>query len=121
MSEEMLYKTRSEVTNYLSDSYMLNIITDVIDNNIELLREYKQLQQENQQLKENNKSIMEELLRVVGLYNQQKSVLDEIREYIESNKRVTSSHFNGKEYVFINYWLECDPNDLLKILDKVKE
>ena len=93
-----------------------------------LLAEYiKNLQQENQELKEQ----LDKATRV-ALSEQRwaskcedrcinyQSVLDEIREYIESNKREASSHFNGKEYVFINYWLECDPNELLQILDKVE-
>ena len=50
-----------------------------------------------------------------------KSVLDEIREYIENNKRITGSYFNGKEYEYTNYELVCEPNDILQILDKVKE
>lgn len=93
------------------------------------------LQQENQQLKEDKNQLEAKLgeandiidiemeLRDMWIekYHKLRQVLDEIREYIESNKREASSHFNGKEYVFINYWLECDPNDLLQILDKVKK
>jgi regulator of replication initiation timing len=50
MNKEILEKTRCEVINYLTDSYMLNVIVDVIDNYKELLEEYKQLQQENEEL-----------------------------------------------------------------------
>jgi hypothetical protein len=52
MTEEELYKTKQEVINYFSsDSYMLNVAVDVIDNNIELLRENKQLQNNWNELK----------------------------------------------------------------------
>lgn len=52
MNEEELYKTKQEFINYFSsDSYMLNVAVDVIDNNIELLREYKQLQNNWNELK----------------------------------------------------------------------
>lgn len=52
MSEEELLKTRIEVIKYLSDGYMLNVIVDVINDTIELLQEYKQLEQENKKYKE---------------------------------------------------------------------
>ena len=45
MSEELLEKTKYEFINYLTDSYMLNIAVDVIDNYKECLGEYKELQQ----------------------------------------------------------------------------
>ena len=73
---------------------------------------FERLEQENQHLKENNKSIMEELLKVVGLYNQQKSVLDEIREYIERQEVNSIGSFFADTPI---------GKDLLQILDKVKE
>lgn len=52
MSEEELLKTKIEVIKYLSDSYMLNVIVDIIDDTIELLQEHKQVEQESQKYKE---------------------------------------------------------------------
>ena len=45
-----------------------------------------------------------------------KSRCEKAIEYIENNKKETSSHFNGKEYVYRNFTLCCEPNDLLNIL-----
>lgn len=53
--------------------------------------------EKNQHLKENNKSIMEELLRVVGLYNQQKSVLDEIRDNLQNSIDSINDKLSDKE------------------------
>lgn len=98
MSEE-------EIRNHLYDVYA-GEDWDFLTNYI------MKLQQENQKLKENNKSIMEELLKVVGLYNQQKSVSDEIREYIKYN--ATSNYFDADTNMFRR------EVDILQILDKVK-
>lgn len=76
MNEEELLKTRVEVRKYLSDSYMLNVIIDVIDNNIGLLREYKQLEQENQQLKEEVKGYQQ-------MYFDKVMIVNKALEYIE--------------------------------------
>jgi hypothetical protein len=48
-----------------------------------------------------------------------KSKCEKTIEYIENNKKETSSHFNGKEYVYRNFTLCCEPNDLLNILNGV--
>lgn len=49
--------------------------------------------------------------------NNYKSRCEKAIEYIENNKKETSSHFNGKEYVYRNFTLCCEPNDLLNILN----
>ena len=76
MNKEELLKTKTEVINYLSDSYMLNVIIDVIDNNIELLQEYKELEQENQQLKEEVKGYQQ-------MYFDKVMIVNKALEYIE--------------------------------------
>lgn len=50
-------------------------------------------------------------------YRDYKSRCEKAIEYIENNKKETSSHFNGKEYVYRNFTLYCEPNDLLNILN----
>lgn len=74
------------------------------DNNL-LISYIKQLQQENQQLKEVNTSCISELVK-------HKYVLDEIRECIETD----SFEINTKEY---GNETVIDSDNLLQILDKV--
>ena len=68
----------------------------------EILKAYRNLQQENEQLKENNLSYQEEMCRNWEKVDKYKSVLDEIREYC-------------------NLYTRLSAKDLLQILDKVKE
>ena len=56
----------------------------------------------------------QELVRQNKCY---KSRCEKAIEYIENNKKETSSHFNGKEYLYRNFTLCCEPNDLLNILN----
>lgn len=82
-----------------------------------LLEIKEQLQQENERLKVNCNIGYEEL-KVARNY---KSRCKKAIEYIENNKKETSSHFNGKEYVYRNFTLCCEPNDLLNILNEGDE
>ena len=81
-----------------------------------LYAENKQLQQENQQLKRNCNIGNENLNFYREEYKKIKSVLDEIREYINEH----SIYFATKEKVG-NYFANCSCDELLQILDKVKE
>lgn len=71
-----------------------------------ILKEYKQLQQENQQLKEKDLIIAMELEKLQQENKQLQSTLAEIREYIEDSGYQMSE---GVTY------------DLLQIIDKLKE
>ena len=116
-----------------------------------LIKELKELQQENETLKEQNNDLrkiyrntykrlfkngnnelaryfqaqiddcptfyVEPIIDYVKEYKIYKSRCQKAIEYIENNKKETSSHFNGKEYVYRNFTLCCEPNDLLIILN----
>ena len=73
-----------------------------------------ELKQENQQLKENNMSMQEEMARTWEKADLYKEVIEEAREYIEKS----SLEVNTKEFVSLTV---CDSDDLLQMLDKVKE
>lgn len=72
------------------------------------------LKQENQQLKENNMSMQEEMVRTWKKVDLYKEVIEEAREYIEES----SLEVNTKEFGNLTV---CNSDDLLEILDKVKE
>lgn len=74
----------------------------------------EQLQQENKQLKENNMSMQEEMVRTWKKVDLYKEVIEEAREYIEES----SLEVNTKEFGNLTV---CNSDDLLEILDKVKE
>ena len=89
-----------------------------------LYAENKQLQQENQQLKFQLEYEKENLMFskdyakcLEDKRDRYKSVLDEIREYIE--EFVVYSDEDGEIYFKEEFWNEY--NNLLQILDKVKE
>lgn len=92
------------------------IIFDYFD---KLKVELSKTQQENQQLKNEVFGLNDRLSCANEELDLYKSVLNEVREYLDKNKKVASSHFNGKEYEYISYCLICDPNNLYEILDKV--
>lgn len=81
--------------------------------NMYLEHQRNNLQQENQLLKRNCNIGYEELNFYRGEYKKLKPVLDEIREYINNNAYYTSTVKLLKDTVI--------GEDLLQILDKVKE
>lgn len=115
--------TKGEVIEYIIKN------TDIIHDNKrdEILEYYYNLQQENQQLKEQlkdeenwrvkiakeNSSNVSECLKLIEQKKQYKSVLDEIREYI--NARCLEK--DG----LVGYGDDLSPIELMEILDKVKE
>ena len=76
-------------------------------------RGVQHLQQENQKLKTSN-TIIQEKYKIVDEINQKyKSVIEEVREYIEKS----SLEANTREYGML---IVCNSDDLLQILDKAK-
>lgn len=82
-------------------------------------RKIDNLRKENKRLKEElkNRPIVDFTFDVYKDLEDYKSRCKKAIEYIENNKKETSSHFNGKEYVYRNFTLCCEPNDLLNILN----
>ncbi len=74
---------------------------------IQHCKDIEELLEENQELKENNMSMQEEMVRTWKKADLYKEVIEEVREY-------TKSHF--KEMV-----ADEEAQGLLQILDKVKE
>ncbi len=74
------------------------------------------LQQENNQLKENNLAMQEEMVRTWEKYDNLKSVLKEIREYIKDN--ISQEFRNGRSNEFYLELNEKKLNALLEIIDK---
>lgn len=79
----------------------------------------EQLQQENQQLKEEIKATKEVAGEHLKKEIQLKSVIKEIREYIQKNKLYTYKY--DEEELFEITTDEVAKTDLLQILDKVKD
>ena len=95
-------------------------------NNPEMNIEHFRIIKENKRKIDNLRKQNKELNRMCELYSKSlynaeltdyKSRCEKAIEYIENNKKETSSHFNGKEYVYRNFTLYCEPNDLLNILN----
>lgn len=80
-------------------------------------RKIDNLRKENKRLKEDNLLIESANKLVSDNLHNYKSRCEKAIEYIKNNKKETSSHFNGKEYVYRNFTLCCEPNDLLDILN----
>ena len=79
----------------------------------EVLNYIDNLQQENARLKENNMSMQEEMVRTWEKADLYKEVIEEIREYIED--WLFNVGGNGASMTYE------DINELLQILDKVKD
>lgn len=106
----------------------------LISNECQLLLDYiTNLQQENERLKEDIRqdkvqfecfelaqecdNRQDKIDLLTNQLKDYKSRCEKAIEYIENNKKETSSYFNGKEYVYRNFTLCCEPNDLLNILN----
>lgn len=131
MSEEILNKYIELINkNYCSDCNELNCIDnfphkkianairDLQQENQQLkekylnaVADYETTKSENQQLKENNQSYQEEMCRSWEKVDKYKSALDEIREYIKGWQDFP--HTNGSTH--------RELRNLMEILDKVKE
>ena len=91
-----------------------NLTFNLSDNDTRILLTYIEvLQQENSRLKENNMSMQEEMTRTWEKADLYKEVIEEIREYIED--WLFDAGGNGASMTYE------DINELLQILDKVKE
>ena len=86
-----------------NDDYYSNILNEYITD----------LQQENARLKENNISMQEEMARTWEKADLYKEVIEEVREYIEG--WLFDAGGNGASMTYE------DINELLQILDKVKD
>lgn len=97
---------------FLSPSNVMDIY---ISNTIKThKKENEQLQQENQKLKTSN-TIIQEKYKIVDEINQKyKSVIEEVREYVEKSSLEVST----REYGMLTV---CNSDELLQILDKAKE
>lgn len=75
---------------------------------------YDELEQENQQLKENNMSMQEEMVRTWKKADKYKEVIEEVKEYINHEwfKR-------GQLGIIDKSFQEWQLKDILQILDKV--
>ena len=78
-----------------------------------LMEKLELLQQENQQLKENNLAMQEEMARTWAKHDKLKATLEEIREYIKHEwfKR-------GQLGIVDKSFQEWELNNLLQIIDK---
>ena len=85
-------------------------VADDID---EVLNYIDNLEQENARLKENNMSMQEEMARTWEKADLYKEVIEEVREYIED--WLFDAGGNGASMTYE------DINELLQILDKVKD
>lgn len=77
----------------------------------EMLQAYRKLQQENQQLKENNQAMQEEMARSWEKVDLYKSVLDEAREFVYKSKVIVPMEYAINVGLF--------KKKIVEILDKV--
>ena len=116
-------------THKLKDDMMYDTINYKASQWYKLLDYITNLQEENERLKELCDKYEEEHSTAFKIWTMKmkempdyeeklnyKSRCKKAIEYIENNKKETSSCFNGKEYVYRNFTLCCEPNDLLNIL-----
>ena len=94
----------------MNDKIKAYYVSNDID---EVLNYIDNLEQENARLKENNMSMQEEMVRTWEKADLYKEVIEEIREYIED--WLFNVGGNGASMTYE------DINELLQILDKVKD
>ena len=117
ISKIKLELLKEEFIKQIKDSYTLNL-------SMVLLEEFENLQQENAQLKENNMSMQEEMVRTWEKADLYKEVIEEVRKY-------TKKEIREYKYAIDETTMDSDTEDiydmvirnfekLLQILDKVK-
>ena len=98
-SIEMLEHTRYEVIGYLSDSYMLNVIVDIIDDYKECLAEYDALQQENEKL------------------NHYKLLYQKVKEKNEKAVAYIENRYDPEQKALTNTFDKDNVGELLELLE----
>jgi hypothetical protein len=114
MSEEERLRLENELLMTCSKAQAINKYIDELEESSKLSELWCKSQQENQQLKER-------INMTININRKNKellSVLEEIREYINKNKYFYSGLQNEDLEIGL---FENEINDLLQILDKVKE
>ena len=140
MREKIGMYTEDEIFEYMTDcegSMLGRSMYDAIFDKIHaLITEKEQLQQENQQLKEKNENQFNDLMKRIHSNNdkhleesdklikenfQLKEVIEEVREYMKKHPCDTWYYSKKKSDKFFDIEIiRCD-EELLQILDKVKE
>lgn len=95
-------------------------IATCYDDRLKLYDLVKKLQQENNQLKENNLNMLEEMCRCWKKLDLYKSVIDEVREYIEKYSSFINYLSPTREKEIGSLEMK-NVRELLEILDKVNK
>lgn len=108
----------NEEINTISEEQVLHneLSFEINQELIHLMKLIVEIQRVNKQLKENNMSMQEEMVRTWEKADLYKEVIEEVRKYAENDMYYTLSDGNTSDYT-----IEEAEKELLQILDKVKD